>query len=57
MTYRVFCDIGGTGARADAFAMWVAQFVGLEIRVLDYYEAVGQPLASHLVWLRERGYG
>lgn len=56
MTYRVFCDIGGTGARADAFAMWVAQFVGLEIRVLDYYEAVGQPLASHLVWLRERGY-
>lgn len=56
MTYRVFCDIGGTGARADAFSMWVAQFVGLEIRVLDYYEAVGQPLASHLVWLRERGY-
>lgn len=56
MTYRVFCDIGGTGARADAFAMWVAQFVGMEIRVLRYYEAVGQPLATHLTWLREQGY-
>ena len=56
MTHRIFVDIGGTGARADAFAMWVAQFVGLEIRVLDYYEAVGQPLATHLNWLRSRGY-
>lgn len=56
MTTRAFVDIGGTGARADAFAMWIAQFVGKEIRVLDYYEAVGQPLAAHLVWLRERGY-
>lgn len=56
MTLRVFCDIGGTGARADAFTMWVAQFIGLEIRVLDYYEAVGQPLATHLEWLRSRGY-
>ena len=56
MTYRVFVDIGGTGARADAFTMWVAQFVGKEIRVLDYYEAVGQPLAVHLAWLRSRGY-
>jgi phage terminase large subunit len=56
MTLRVFVDIGGTGARADAFAMWIAQFIGKEIRVLDYYEAVGQPLASHLAWMRERGY-
>lgn len=56
MTLRVFCDIGGTGARADAFSMWVAQFIGKEIRVLDYYEAVGQPLAVHLAWLRSRGY-
>lgn len=56
MTKRVFCDIGGTGARADAFTMWVAQFIGLEIRVLDYYESVGQPSAAHAEWLRERGY-
>ena len=56
MTFRVFVDIGGTGAKADAFTMWVAQFVGLEIRVLDYYESVGQPLATHLAWLRSKGY-
>jgi phage terminase large subunit len=56
MTLRVFCDIGGTGKNADAFSMWVAQFIGREIRVLDYYEAVGQPLATHLAWLRSRGY-
>ena len=56
MTLRVFCDIGGTGAKADAFTMWVAQFIGREVRVLDYYEAVGQPLATHLAWLRSKGY-
>ena len=56
MTLRVFCDIGGTGAKADAFTMWIAQFVGKEIRVLDYYEAVGQPLATHLAWLRDNKY-
>ena len=57
LTLRVFCDIGGTGAQADAFTMWVAQFVGREIRVIDYYEAVGQPFATHLEWLRTRKYG
>ena len=56
MTYRAFWDIGGTGAKADACAIWVAQFIGREVRVLDYYEAQGQPLASHVNWLRERGY-
>ncbi len=56
MTIRLFADIGGTGARADAFAMWAAQFIGKEIRVLNYYEAVGQPLAAHLAWMREQGY-
>jgi len=56
MTLRAFCDIGGTGARADAFTMWIAQFIGREIRVLDYYESVGQPLATHLQWMRNRGY-
>src|SRR6185369_4390602 len=36
MTLRAFWDIGGTGAKADACAVWIAQFVGREIRVLDY---------------------
>jgi phage terminase large subunit len=56
MTVRAHCDIGGTGAKADAFAMWLDQFVGREIRVLDYYEVVGQPLATHAQWLRDNGY-
>jgi phage terminase large subunit len=56
MTYRLFFDIGGTGARADAVSIWAAQFIGREIRMLDYYEAVGQPLAAHLNWMREKEY-
>jgi len=56
MTIRIFCDIGGTGAKADAFTMWAAQFIAKEIRVLNYYETQGQPLAAHLTWLRECGY-
>lgn len=56
MTFRLFVDIGGTGARADAFTIWAVQFIGTSIRVLDYYEAVGQDLATHLAWCRSRGY-
>ena len=56
MTIRLFVDIGGTGARADAFALWAVQFIGKEVRVLDYYEAVGQPLSAHLDWCRKKGY-
>lgn len=56
MTIRAVWDIGGTGAKADACAIWICQFVGREIRVLDYYEAVGQPLAAHVAWLRSNKY-
>ena len=56
MTLRLIVDIGGTGAKADSFVIWVAQFIGKEIRWLDYYESQGQPLAAHLAWCRERGY-
>lgn len=56
LTIRLFCDIGGTGAKADAFSMWAAQFVGTEIRVLDYYEVQGQPLDAHINWMRSKGY-
>lgn len=56
LTLGAFIDIGGTGAKADAFAMWIAQFIAREIRMVDYYEAVGQPLATHLEWMRERKY-
>lgn len=57
MTIRLVCDIGGTGARADAFAIWALQFIGREIRVVNYYEAVGQPVDAHLAWCRKEGYG
>lgn len=56
MRVRVYCDLGGTGAKSDAFAMWPAQFIGKEIRTRDYYEAVGQPLATHIQWLHSKGY-
>ena len=53
---RAFHDIGGAGAQADAYTIWVVQWVGQEIRVLDYYESSGQVLAFHVNWMRERGY-
>jgi len=53
---RAFIDIGGAGATADAFTIWVVQWVGNEVRVLDYYESAGQVLAFHVNWLRSRGY-
>ena len=56
LALRAFVDIGGTGQRADAFTIWIAQCVGKEIRLLNYYEAVGQPLATHLEWMRSEGY-
>jgi phage terminase large subunit len=56
MTFRAYWDIGGTGAKADACAIWIVQFIGQEVRVLDYYEAIGQPLATHVNWLRSKGY-
>ena len=55
MTHRLFMDIGGTGAKADAFSIWDTQFIGKEIRNLRYYEAVGQPIATHLAWMRKHG--
>ena len=55
MERRAYWDIGGTGARADARAIWIVQFVGREIRVLDYRETVGQPLSADVDWLRANG--
>lgn len=55
MITRAYWDIGGTGAKADACAIWLVQFVGGEVRVLDYYEARGQELSAHVAWLRSKG--
>ena len=56
MSTYAFWDIGGTGAKADACAIWIVQFIGKEIRVVDYYEAVGQELQEHVGWLRRNDY-
>ncbi len=53
---RAFWDIGGSGASADAMSIWIVQFVGQEIRVLDYIEGIGQVLAYYTTELRSRGY-
>ncbi len=53
MPVKAFFDIG----MRDATVIWVVQFVGLQIRLIDYYEVVYQPLATHLEWLRLNGYG
>jgi phage terminase large subunit len=57
MGLRAYWDIGGTGAKSDACSIWIVQFVAREIRVLDYYEAIGQEMGFHANWLRENGYG
>ena len=33
---KAFFDIGGAGHSSDAMAIWLVQFAGREIRVLDY---------------------
>jgi phage terminase large subunit len=53
---RAFWDIGGAGAEADALTIWIVQWVGQEIRVLDYIEGVGQVLAYYVNEMRHRGY-
>jgi phage terminase large subunit len=53
---KAFFDIGGAGHNSDAMAIWLAQFVGREIRLLDYIEGVGQPLGYYATGLRRRGW-
>jgi phage terminase large subunit len=53
---RAFWDLGGSGANADAMAIWIVQWVGQEIRVLDYIEGIGQVLAYYVNELRAKGY-
>jgi len=53
MQKRAFWDLGVS----DSTSIWVAQFVGREIRVLDYCEGQGQPLSYYANWLRSSGHG
>jgi len=49
-------DIGGTSRKSDATSIWIVQYINDEIRVLRYYEAVGQSFDAHVNWLRKHGY-
>jgi phage terminase large subunit len=52
---KAIFDIGGAGAKADAMAIWITQWVGPQIRILDYIEGQGQPLEYYANELRTRG--
>jgi phage terminase large subunit len=52
MEIKAFWDLGVS----DYTAIWIAQFIGREIRVLDYLEGEGQPLSYYVAELRKRGY-
>lgn len=54
---RAFFDLGGSGASADAMAIWITQWVKRDILVLDYIEGQGQVLAHYVNELRQRGWG
>jgi phage terminase large subunit len=47
-----FWDLG----RADMTAIWFAQVVGFEFRLIDYYESRGHALGHYLKRLQERPY-
>jgi phage terminase large subunit len=50
---RAYWDLG----LRDATSIWICQFVGREVRVLDYIEGRGQQLPYYISQLRERGWG
>jgi phage terminase large subunit len=56
MGLYTFWDIGGTGAKADSTAIWVGQFIGKKIHLIDYCEGKGQPLSYYVDWLRKKRY-
>jgi hypothetical protein len=41
---------------SDSTAIWVAQLVGKEVRLIDYYENHGQGLDTYVTWLRDNGF-
>lgn len=53
---RLFFDIGGAGAKADACSVWGIQFVDQIIKVLSYHEYQGQTIGYIANDLRSNGY-
>ena len=55
MTIRAMWDIGGTGSKADACAIWIGQYIGREVRWLDHYEAIRLVSTMESLWNHLRG--
>ena len=47
---------GGHSKTADSTAIWFVQTLGLEARLIDYYEASGEGLPYYAKILQDRGY-
>jgi phage terminase large subunit len=41
---------------SDSTAIWVAEIISGEVRVMDFYEASGESLDHYIAWLDEKGY-
>ena len=52
MAVRTFWDLG----KRDATSIWVAQWVGQKINIIDYIEGEGQPPGYYFEELRSKGY-
>lgn len=53
MTVRTYHDLAGAGDKADAYAIWVCQWINGQINILDHYEVEGQDPSAHVNWLRD----
>ena len=41
---------------SDSTSIWVAETIGGEVRLMDYYEDSGKSLDDYIAWLNEKGY-
>ncbi len=41
---------------SDSTSIWVAETIGGEVRLMDYYEASGESLDHYIEWLNDKGY-
>ena len=53
---KLFADIGGTGKEVRCVCVLGVSVCRQGDQVLNYYEAVGQPIQAHLEWLHSNGY-
>lgn len=49
---QTFWDLG----QSDSTAIWFVQLVGMEFRIIDYYQSSGVKMAHYIEVLAERGY-